>query len=116
MPIEIKELHIRVAVDAAGPGAPAGAPSVAPANDTDAVVAACVEQAPNHGRMRLQDHGLQRWIGLRLFSHFGSLLVDYHASGRRRRQAVAEDRSRWITQSGQQTLRQTFLDFSRVHR
>ena len=48
MPIEIKELHIRVAVTAGGPattaGPPAGAPSVTPAGDTDTVVAACVEQ------------------------------------------------------------------------
>ena len=48
VPIEIKELHIRVAVTAAGPATtasrPAGAPSVTPAGDTDTVVAACVEQ------------------------------------------------------------------------
>ena len=48
MPIEIKELHIRVAVTAGGPATtasrPAGAPSVTPAGDTDTVVAACVEQ------------------------------------------------------------------------
>jgi hypothetical protein len=48
MPIEIKELHIRVAVTAGGPpttpSLPAGAPSTTPAGDTDTVVAACVEQ------------------------------------------------------------------------
>ena len=47
VPIEIKELHIRVAVTAGGPATasrPAGAPSVTPSGDNDAVVAACVEQ------------------------------------------------------------------------
>jgi len=51
MPVEIKELHIRVAVSATDPGspagaagAPAGAPSILPGNDNDKIVAACVEQ------------------------------------------------------------------------
>lgn len=50
MPIEIKELHIRVAVHAGdagaatAAGAPAGAPPTAPADQLDTVVAACVEQ------------------------------------------------------------------------
>ena len=48
MPIEIKELHIRVAVDAtpSGPApavqAPAGKPAAG--SDKDAIVAECVEQ------------------------------------------------------------------------
>lgn len=54
MPIEIKELHIRVSVDAAAPGAPAGAPSVAPSSDTDTVVAACVEQVMQQLRDRTE--------------------------------------------------------------
>jgi len=51
VPIEIKELHIRVAVSAgdagsaAAAGAPPGTPSSAPADlHLDTVVAACVEQ------------------------------------------------------------------------
>jgi hypothetical protein len=50
VPIEIKELHIRVAVNAGDAGsatvagAPAGVPSAAPADQLDTVVAACVEQ------------------------------------------------------------------------
>jgi hypothetical protein len=52
MPIEIKELHIRVAVNAAPPpalGKPAAGSATAPptggqAADKDAIVAACVEQ------------------------------------------------------------------------
>lgn len=48
VPIEIKELHIRVAVTADGPATtaspPAGAPSATAAGDTDTLVAACVEQ------------------------------------------------------------------------
>jgi Family of unknown function (DUF5908) len=47
MPIEIRELHIRVAVSApAGSGAPAGAPTRAGGDDgsREAIVAACVER------------------------------------------------------------------------
>jgi Family of unknown function (DUF5908) len=47
MPIEIKELHIRVAVNAAAPGsAPAAKAPAAGAGgaDKDAIVAECVEQ------------------------------------------------------------------------
>lgn len=50
MPIEVKELHIRVSVGAeSGGGAtsadtPAGAPSLAPGADLEIVVALCVEQ------------------------------------------------------------------------
>lgn len=47
MPIEIKELHIRVEVSAAPGGlvtAAGGAPAAAPPADLDAVVAVCVEQ------------------------------------------------------------------------
>ena len=51
MPIEVKELHIRVAVNAqdsaSSPGggdAPAGAPSAGQGADVEAVVALCVEQ------------------------------------------------------------------------
>lgn len=46
MPVEIKELHIRVAVDAT-PAQPAPARQTAPganAEDKDAIVAECVEQ------------------------------------------------------------------------
>lgn len=46
MPIEIKELHIRVAVNAE-PGKQAaapGAPAPGAAEDKDAIVAECVEQ------------------------------------------------------------------------
>jgi len=55
MPIEIKELHIRITVNApesgaAGTGAPAGAaatpaPTGGAAGDKEALVAECVEQA-----------------------------------------------------------------------
>ena len=48
MPIEIKELHIRVAVNAPQAGAPAPATPAAPsgggAADRQALVAECVEQ------------------------------------------------------------------------
>jgi hypothetical protein len=48
MPIEIKELHIRVSVSApAGSTAPAGAPAATPTagiGAREAIVAACVEQ------------------------------------------------------------------------
>lgn len=48
MPIEIRELHIKVAIAEGGEGAaaPAGAPapSAAPAGPPDAIVAECVEQ------------------------------------------------------------------------
>ena len=48
MPIEIKELHIRVSVSApAGSAAPAGAPVSVPSagiEAREAIVAACVEQ------------------------------------------------------------------------
>lgn len=46
MPIEIRELHIRVSVEAAGEQ-PAGAPTAAPGADDEArraLVAECVEQ------------------------------------------------------------------------
>lgn len=46
MPIEIKELHIRIAVNAQDAGSSsvsAGAPAVVPGHDVDAVVALCVE-------------------------------------------------------------------------
>jgi hypothetical protein len=47
MPIEIRELHIRVSVSPPAGGPPAGAPSLAPAAEGDgrqALVAECVEQ------------------------------------------------------------------------
>jgi hypothetical protein len=47
VPIEIKELHIRVSVSAPGGGKPAGAPGPAPGAEGDArqsLVAECVEQ------------------------------------------------------------------------
>lgn len=48
MPIEIKELHIRVAVDAAPPRqarpAQSGAPAGGGGADKEAIVAECVEQ------------------------------------------------------------------------
>jgi hypothetical protein len=47
VPIEIKELHIRLEVSAARGALPAAAgraPAAAPAADLDAVVAVCVEQ------------------------------------------------------------------------
>jgi hypothetical protein len=50
MPIEIKELHIRIAVNASPGGQPAGAPTVAAGGGAmgedakDALVAECVEQ------------------------------------------------------------------------
>jgi hypothetical protein len=47
MPIEIRELHIRVSVSPPAGGAPAGAPSPASGADGDgrqALVAECVEQ------------------------------------------------------------------------
>lgn len=47
MPIEIKELHIRVSVNAPAGGKPAGAPGPFPAADGDAhqaLVAECVEE------------------------------------------------------------------------
>lgn len=46
MPIEIKELHIRVSVEAPSTGAPAGAPSPPGGSGADAreaIVAECVE-------------------------------------------------------------------------
>lgn len=50
MPVEIKELHIRVAVDASPPGQSSVGPSAASATpsagsaDRDTIVAECVEQ------------------------------------------------------------------------
>jgi hypothetical protein len=47
VPIEIKELHIRVEVNSAPAGSPSstsGAPATGTAADLDAVVAVCVEQ------------------------------------------------------------------------
>ena len=46
MPIEIKELHIRVSVNAPAGGEPAGAPGPAPGAEATpaALVAECVEQ------------------------------------------------------------------------
>ena len=47
MPIEIKELHIRVSVSTPAGGKPAGVPGPEPGADADArqaVVAECVEQ------------------------------------------------------------------------
>lgn len=47
MPIEIKELHIRVSVNASAGAKPAGAPGPAPGADGEArqtLVAECVEQ------------------------------------------------------------------------
>ena len=46
MPIEVRELHIKVAVTApaGGPGQPAGAPQAPGASAPDAIVAECVEQ------------------------------------------------------------------------
>ena len=47
MPVEIKELHIRVTVDTAQPDQPEQHTSAPPAQNgqrTDAIVAACVEQ------------------------------------------------------------------------
>lgn len=45
MPIEIRELHIKMAVTTPSPASPAGAPAPAvPAAPTDALVAICVEQ------------------------------------------------------------------------
>jgi Family of unknown function (DUF5908) len=47
VPIEIKELHIRVEVSPAPGGSPSasgGAPPLAPGADLDSVVALCVEQ------------------------------------------------------------------------
>jgi len=47
MPIEIKELHIRMSVNVPAGGKPAGAPGPAPGAEGDAkqvVVAECVEQ------------------------------------------------------------------------
>jgi hypothetical protein len=48
MPIEIRELHIRVAVSAPSDGAPAGTPAAGAAAggeaDPEALVAECVEQ------------------------------------------------------------------------
>lgn len=48
MPVEIRELHIRVAVTTPASGAPASAPSSGGGPDTDAareaLVAECVEQ------------------------------------------------------------------------
>ncbi len=47
MPIEIRELHIRVSVSAPADGRPAGAPGLPPGADGEvrqALVAECVEQ------------------------------------------------------------------------
>ena len=47
MPIEIKELHIRVSVSSSGDSKPAGAPGPAPGADAEgrqALVSECVEQ------------------------------------------------------------------------
>ena len=46
MTIEVRELHIKVAVTApaGGPGQPAGAPQAQDAASLDAIVAECVEQ------------------------------------------------------------------------
>ena len=46
MPIEIRELHIRVSVSPPAAGRPAGAPGPEPAEDAgrQALVAECVEQ------------------------------------------------------------------------
>jgi hypothetical protein len=47
VPIEIKELHIRVSVSPPGAGTPAGAPGPAPGAESDlrqTIVAECVEQ------------------------------------------------------------------------
>jgi len=45
MPVEIKELHIRVSVAEPSSGAPAGAPSppAGPAGGREAIIAECVE-------------------------------------------------------------------------
>lgn len=45
MPVEIKELHIRVSVAEPSTGAPAGAPSppAGPAGGRDSIIAECVE-------------------------------------------------------------------------
>jgi hypothetical protein len=61
MPIEIRELHIRVAVSAPAETAPAGAPAAAAAGaggaeaGHEALVAECVEQV-----LRILNHRMER--------------------------------------------------------